>query len=247
MTEYDGVVIVTGGAQGIGEQTARDLAALGAQVAVADIQFDKAREVADSITSTGGQASAYHVDVSERESATRLAEDVSATYGRVDALVNNGGIDAQGGGWWIDDDHWDTMVGTDLSGQWWCTKAVLPTMIEQKSGRIVYVSSSSVYVGGTDISVAYCAAKAGLIGLTVALSSQLEQHGVLVNCLMPGPTGDTGTPMNADEVPEYLERHPLGFGGAQPISDAVAYLLLPSGKWTSGSILNVSGGRLRGR
>ncbi|WP_197376193.1 SDR family NAD(P)-dependent oxidoreductase [Mycolicibacterium baixiangningiae] len=247
MNEYDGVVIVTGAAQGIGEQTARDLAALGAQVAVADIQLDKARDVADSITSSGGRASAYYVDVSERESATRLIEDVLTTYARVDALVNNGGIDAQGGGWWIDDDHWDTMVATDLSGQWWCTKAVLPAMIEQKSGRIVFVSSSSVYVGGTDISVAYCAAKAGLIGLTVALSSQLEQHGVLVNCLMPGPTGDTGTPMNSDEVPEYLERHPLGFGGAQPISDAVAYLLLPSGKWTSGSILNVSGGRLRGR
>jgi 3-oxoacyl-[acyl-carrier protein] reductase len=243
-----GVVIVTGAASGIGETIANTLAAEGATVVAADIDGAGAERVAGSLQSAGHRALAVTVDVARLASAEAMALAVRDEFGRIDALVNNGGLDAQyGHASEIDEDHWRRLIDIDLSGQWWCTKAVLPAMITQRAGRVVFISSSSVFVGGEDVSPAYCAAKAGLIGLTVGLSSQLESHGILVNCLMPGPTGTTGTPMKDEHVGPYLAAHPLGFGGPQPAADAVSYLLGRSGDWVSGAVLNVSGGRLRGR
>lgn len=248
MLNFSRVALVTGAAQGIGEAIARSLATRGATVALADIDREKVQAVSKSIVEDGGKSRAYYVDVADRATVTALVDNVIHDFGAIDALVNNGGLDAQPGrALDIDDAHWDRLIDIDLSGQWWCTQAVLPGMVERQFGRIIYVSSSSVYIGGRNISPAYCAAKSGLIGLTVALATQMEQHNVLVNCLMPGPTGDTGTPMDPSDVPAYLENHPLGFGGAQPLVDAAHYLLDSSGDWVSGAILNVSGGRLRGR
>ena len=248
MTTFERVALVTGAAQGIGESIARSLAARGATVALADIDHEKVSAVAESITDDGGKARAYHVDVADRATVDDLVGAVTRDFGSIDALVNNGGLDAQPGrALEIDDAHWSRLIDIDLTGQWWCSQAVLPGMVERQFGRIVYVSSSSVYIGGPNISPAYCAAKSGLIGLTVALATQVEQHNVLVNCLMPGPTGNTGTPMDPSDVPAYLENHPLGFGGPQPLVDAAHYLLDSSGDWVSGAILNISGGRLRGR
>jgi 3-oxoacyl-[acyl-carrier protein] reductase len=248
MPTFDRVALVTGAAQGIGEAIARSLAARGATVALADIDHEKVTAVGESIVGDGGKARAYHVDVADRAMVTDLIDAVTRDLGSVDALVNNGGLDAQPGrALEIDDAHWNRLIDIDLTGQWWCTQAVLPGMVERKYGRIVYVSSSSVYIGGRNISPAYCAAKSGLIGLTVALATQVEEHNVLVNCLMPGPTGNTGTPMDPSDVPAYLQSHPLGFGGPRPLVDATRYLLDSSGDWISGAILNVSGGRLRGR
>lgn len=247
-TTFERVVLVTGAAQGIGKAIAHSLASRGATVALADIDYDKVSEVGESIAKDGGKARTYHVDVADKAAVAELVDAVTGDFGSVDALVNNGGLDAQPGrALEIDGAHWNRLIDIDLSGQWWCTQAVLPGMVERRYGRIVYVSSSSVYIGGQNISPAYCAAKSGLIGLTVALATQVEQHNVLVNCLMPGPTGNTGTPMDPGDVPAYLENHPLGFGGPQPLVDATHYLLDSSGDWVSGAILNVSGGRLRGR
>ena len=248
MTTFERVALVTGAAQGIGKAIAESLAARGATVALADIDFEKASQVSESINNDGGKARAYHVDVADRETVTELVAAVTRDFRSIDALVNNGGLDAQPGrALEIDTAHWNRLIDIDLTGQWWCTQAVLPGMVERNYGRIVYVSSSSVYIGGQNISPAYCAAKSALIGLTVALATQMEQHNILVNCLMPGPTGNTGTPMDPSDVPAYLQNHPLGFGGPQPLVDATHYLLDSSGDWVSGAILNVSGGRLRGR
>lgn len=248
MTTFERVALVTGAAQGIGKAIAESLALRGATVALADIDFDKVSQVSESIGNDGGKARAYHVDVADQATVADLVDAVTRDFGSVDALVNNGGLDAQPGrALEIDGPHWNRLIDIDLTGQWWCTQAVLPGMVEREYGRIIYVSSSSVYIGGQNISPAYCAAKSGLIGLTVALATQMEQHNILVNCLMPGPTGNTGTPMDPSDVPAYLQNHPLGFGGPQPLVDATHYLLDSSGDWVSGAILNVSGGRLRGR
>ncbi|UNB50805.1 SDR family NAD(P)-dependent oxidoreductase [Mycolicibacterium sp. YH-1] len=248
MTTFQRVALVTGAAQGIGKAIAESLAIRGATVALADIDVEKASQVSESIANDGGKARAYHVDVADQASVTELVDAVTRDFGSIDALVNNGGLDAQPGrALEIDGAHWNRLIDIDLTGQWWCTQAVLPGMVEREYGRIIYVSSSSVYIGGQNISPAYCAAKSGLIGLTVALATQMEQHNILVNCLMPGPTGNTGTPMDPSDVPAYLHNHPLGFGGPQPLVDATHYLLDSSGDWVSGAILNVSGGRLRGR
>ena len=245
---FDGVALVTGGAQGIGEAIGRGLAAQGATVALVDIDLDLAESVAADIRHAGGDATAHFVDLADRDSVNSMVETVLQRHGNIHALINNGGLDAQPGlASDIDATHWNTLIDTDLSGQWWCTQAVLPNMKARGYGRIIFMSSSSIYIGGRTISPAYLAAKAGLVGLTVGLASQLEESGILVNCLMPGPTGNTSTPMDPEDVPVYLAEHPLGFGGTQPLVDSVRYLLDSTGDWVSGAIHNVSGGRLRGR
>jgi NAD(P)-dependent dehydrogenase (short-subunit alcohol dehydrogenase family) len=240
------VAIVTGSAQGIGKCIAETLARDGASVLLADIQDEKAASVAASIRDEGGEADVVAADVREPARAEAMVAFALERYGRVDLLVNDAGIDAPPGeAWTIDQDHWRAVIDTNLSGPWWCTKAVIPHMKERGSGRIVFISSGSARIGEHDISVAYNASKAGLIGLTVGLSVHLEPFGILVNAVAPGPTG-TGQPMTERQRAGYLEQFPLGLGGPQPIADAVLYLARASGNWISGAVLNVSGGWVRG-
>lgn len=240
------VAIVTGSAQGIGRCIAETLAADGASVVVADIQDEKAAEVAAGIQDRGDEADATRVDVREPAQAEAMAAFALEKYGQIDLLVNDAGIDAPPGeAWTIDQEHWRAVIDTNLSGPWWCTKAVIPHMRERKRGRIIFISSGSARIGDHDISVAYNASKAGLIGLTVGLSVQLEPFGILVNAVAPGPTG-TGHPMTERQRSSYLEDFPLGLGGPQPIADACRYLARGSGDWVSGAVMNVSGGWVRG-
>jgi NAD(P)-dependent dehydrogenase (short-subunit alcohol dehydrogenase family) len=241
------VAIVTGAAQGIGERIAQTLGAQGASLLLADIQQDKVSRVAARLRAAGVAAEAQYVDVSKPRLAEEMVQAAIKHFGHVDALINNGALDAQPGqATEIDEAHWRRFIDVDLSGQWWCTRAVLPAMIAQGSGRIVFISSVVARLGSPLFSPAYAAAKAGLIGLTITLSIQLEAHGIRVNAITPGTIGTTGTPMSKQEVDEYLAAYPLGFGGPQPVADAVAFLLGPSGDWISGAVLNVTGGGLRG-
>ena len=137
------------------------------------------------------------------------------------------------------------MIDTNLSGAWWCTAAVLGHMRDRRSGRIIFISSGSARVGDREISVAYNASKAGLVGLTIGLSTHVEASGILVNAIAPGYTG-TGQPMGDEERAQYATEHPLGVVGPGPVADACVYLASSSGDWISGAVLNVSGGWVRG-
>ena len=162
------VAIVTGAAQGIGKCIAEFLADDGASVVLADIQHEKAAEVAESIRARGLGADATDVDVREPASAEEMVDFALRRFGKVDLLVNDAGLDAPPGpAWEISEHHWRQIIDTNLSGAWWCTRAVLPHMKERRSGRIIFISSGSARIGEHDISVAYNASKAGLIGLTV--------------------------------------------------------------------------------
>ena len=241
------VVIVTGAAQGIGERIAQVLADEGATLLLADIQEGKVAQVASALKARGRAAQSTYVDVSDPRLVQAMVELAVERFGRIDGLVNNGAIDALPGlAWEIDEAHWRRFIETDLSGQWWCARAVLPQMMAQRSGRIVFISSIVARAGSPIYSPAYAAAKSGLIGLTISLSIQLEAHGIRVNAITPGFIGTTGTPLMEGEAREYLEQFPLGFGGPQPVADAVSYLLRPSGDWISGAVLNVTGGGWRG-
>ncbi len=242
----DRVVIVTGAAQGIGETIARRMSEAGATLFVADLQEERARGVAESLTAAGSQAASSYVDVSDPGSASAMIGACIRRFGRVDVLVNNAGIDAPpGSAWEIDAEHWRRVIDTNLSGAWWCTSAVLNHMRERRSGRIIFISSGSARIGDPTISVAYNASKAGLIGLTIGLSVHVEGDGILVNAIAPGYTG-TGRPMSDQEIAAYEAAHPLGIGGPGPVADACVYLAGPSGDWISGAVLNVSGGWWRG-
>lgn len=241
------VAIVTGAAQGIGEAIAHTLARQGARLLLADRQEKKLARVAEAIRAEGGTAEGVTTDIADPAQAEAMADAARAAFGRIDALVNNAALDAPPGrAAEIDVAHWRRVVDVDLSGAWWCVRAVLPTLRAQRSGRIVNISSISARMATRDTSPAYSAAKAGLLGLTISLSVQLEGEGILVNAITPGATGSTGTPVPEDERRLYEAVLPLGFGGPQPVADAVAYLLGPGGSWISGAVLNVSGGALRG-
>ena len=236
-------IVVTGAAQGIGECVARTLARRGAVLYLTDIQKEKVAGVADELRALSGP-----VDISDPASARAMIEDAVERLGGVDCLVNVAGIDAP----WLDpmdedESHWRRIIDTDLSGPWWVTRAVLPHMRARGAGRIVTISSVSGLLGDPGIAPSYSAAKAGLVGLTVALSSRFEGEGILVNAIAPGFIGTTGTPTPEAEERDYLKRYPLGYGGPQPVADAVCYLLDDSGDWISGMVMNVTGGLLRGR
>jgi NAD(P)-dependent dehydrogenase (short-subunit alcohol dehydrogenase family) len=243
----DQIVVVTGGAQGIGRSIAEAVAMRGARVIIADIASALGVAVAAEIVAKGGLAEFRTLDITDPQACTTVAGEIMQSFGRVDALVNNAGLDGpRGRAWEIEEDAWRHVIEVDLNGPWWCTRAFLPHMIERRRGRIVFISSIAARIPGIAVSPAYATSKAGLIGLTVALSAQVEHFGVLVNAIMPGATGNTGYPTPDTEKHAYLDRHPLGFGGTQPIADGVLYLLSSSGDWISGTALNISGGNFRG-
>jgi NAD(P)-dependent dehydrogenase (short-subunit alcohol dehydrogenase family) len=237
------VVIVTGAAGGIGGCIARGFAGAGATLMLADIRDEGAAALAGSLPN----ARSTHVDITDPDSARRMAAAAIEAFGRIDILVSCAGLDApRGCAWELDDDHWRRVIDADLSGSWWCAKACIPQMIAQRGGRIVFIGSVASRRGNRTTTVAYNAAKAGLNGLAFGLAKQLEPHGILVNTIAPGPTGNTGEPMTEQEVAAENALYPLGLGGPEPIAQACLYLAGPGGDWVSGTVLNVSGGRWHG-
>lgn len=248
MTALKGsVVLVTGAGRGIGAEIAARLVAAGARVMLADIDEAAAAATSRRLADEGGDVGQTYVDIGSPETARAMVAATIERFGALDSLVNNAGIDApRGTALDTDEADWRRIIDVNLSGAWWCIDAVLPHMVERKAGRIVTISSLAARLGSERYSPAYSAAKAGLLGLTVALAVQLEPHGILVNAITPGATGSTGTPMLPEERSDLERSFPLGTRGAGPIADGVRYLLDSSGDWLSGVVLNVSGGQLRG-
>lgn len=239
--------IVTGAAQGIGECVARRLAEEGARLMLADILGEKVATVAESLREQDKDAFSVEVDITDLQLVQNMVDTALEKLGDIDALVNVAGLDAPPGiAWEIDEKHWRHVIDVDLNGPWWCTRAVLAHMMDKNKGKIVTISSMSARVGDPFSSPAYAAAKSGLIGMTIGLAAQLESYGILVNAIMPGVIGSTGTPVQEGFLEMYETLYPLGAGGPEPVAHAVVYLLGPSGDWISGVAMNVSGGLVRG-
>jgi 3-oxoacyl-[acyl-carrier protein] reductase len=215
---------------------------------LADIQEEKVAGVADSIRrEQGTRVESVYVDIAKPILCEKMAAAALDYFGRVDALVNVGGIDAPPmKAWEVDENHWRELIDVDLNGPFWCIRAVMPHMMQRRKGRIVTISSITAREGSKRYSPAYAAAKAGLIGMTIGPAVQLEEYGILLNAITPGAIGTTGTPMTAEERADYDRKMPLSIGGPQPVADAVLYLLRTSGDWISGAVMNVSGGGWRG-
>jgi 3-oxoacyl-[acyl-carrier protein] reductase len=242
------VAIVTGAGKGIGRSVALALAARGARVVLAGIRDESIDAVRDEIGDTGGEAITVRTDVAKWEDAQRMARVTMERYGKIDILVNNAGvdkIDKNGKQYTImelEDEDWDWVLGVNLKGQVHCAKAVMPTMMAQKSGRIVSIASS-VGFNGQIGSPPYCASKAGIMVFNKMLARELGPYGVCVNCVAPGmimPPFHDYTPKALSEMVEKLK--PLRRGG-MPEDGAQAVLwFCEDGMYITGQTLVVDGG-----
>jgi len=234
--------LITGAAGGIGSAVAAYLASAGADLILTDIDRDRLSSIARNFEGSP----ALPRDLTKPDEVDAMIAEALARVGRIDALVHCAGLDSpRARAWELGPDHWLSIIDADLNAAWWCVRALLPHMIARKQGRIILISSVAARVPTITTSVAYNAAKAGIHGLVMGLSKQIEADGIRVNAIAPGPTG-TGVAMTSEELADYRETHPLGEGGVEPVAHAVGYLLGSGGDWISGSILNVSGGRWRG-
>jgi len=181
------VVIVTGGANGIGREYSRDLVAAGARVLVADIDGDGAATLAAELAESAGRAVAVGatVDVTSADDARAMVAAAMEVFGRVDVLVNNAGSYPHVAFDDIDLDAWRRVTTLNLDSVFLCVKAVLPAMTQQGSGAIVNVATNLVWSGLANMAH-YIAAKSGVVGLTKALARELGPRGITVNAIAPG-------------------------------------------------------------
>ncbi len=245
------VAIVTGGAMGIGEATARKLADLGATVAIFDIDCDAGTKSASSIAKSGATCDFFPCNVSNSTEVSEAVQSVVRKYGEIDILVSNAGIQLYGDVVTTAEEDWDRLMGINLKGCFLVAKAAVPHMLKRGGGAIVIVGSVQSMTAISN-SVAYVTSKHGLLGLTRAMSLDFAQKGIRVNCVCPGAID---TPMlhwaaslsdNPDAVMQTCNRmHPLGrIGRAEEVAESIVYLASPMASFITGAALVVDGGML---
>ena len=237
------VAMVTGAARGIGLAIASRLAEEGAKIAIADINGDGAAHAAERI---GGAAMGVRVDVTDTASIAAGIAAVVERLGTIDVLVNNAGWDKVEPFVRSEEAIWDTVIAINLKGPIACTRAVLDSMIERRSGKIVSISSDAGRVGSAGEAV-YAGAKAGIIGFSKTLARELARYGINVNVVCPGPTNTAlfhemagGNEKLASSLKQAI---PLGrLGEPEDLAGAVAFLASDDASFVTGQTLSVSGG-----
>lgn len=239
------VVLVTGSSRGIGAEVAVKAATEGALVAVHyHRSADGAQRTLERVRSAGAEAESFAADIADGRQAEELVERVIGHFGRVDALVNNAGLMPVTPFLEIEPADWDQVIRTDLTAAFHTCRAVLPSMVERGSGAIVNIASRLGQIGAVDVAH-YCAAKAGLIGLTRALAREFGPRGIRVNAVAPGmtQTGMTAELVETEEGRRRLREIPLGrLGRADEVADAVVFLLSDASTLFLGQTLNPNAG-----
>jgi 3-oxoacyl-[acyl-carrier protein] reductase len=243
------VAWVTGSSTGIGAASAVALARQGCRVAVHyNRSEDEAREVMEKITASGGDAMLVGGDVSDAGEVERMAREVEDRYGRLDVLVNNAGSLIERRSFSeMTEDLWDRVMSVNLKSVFLCSKAVLPMMKRQGSGRIINMTSVAARNGGGPGSAAYASAKGGVSTLTRAMAKDLVSDNILVNGVAPGvittPFHDRFTPPDVRE--NMAAAIPMGREGTpEEVAGAVLFLASPWADYLVGEIIEVNGGQL---
>jgi sorbitol-6-phosphate 2-dehydrogenase len=250
------VALVTGAGQGIGRGIALSLAREGADVAVNDISLETAQSTAQEISSLGRRSLAIPADVSQSEEVSRMMGRAVDELGAIHILINNAGVCFPAFITDLTETMWDRTMLVNLKSTFLCSQAVVPTMIEQKYGKIVNVSSKSGKQGGLWLS-AYCASKFGIIGFTQSLALELAPYGINVNAICPGtvytPLWDSVLEeayarklnMDVDKVRDYYNsKVPLGREVTlEEIGNVVVFLCSDESSYMTGQAINITGGQ----
>lgn len=237
-------VLITGASRGIGRATAVVFAKNGFNVAVNYCRSeDKANALIDELKGYGVKAAAYRADVSDKSAVTEMFRRAEAELDKISVLVNNAGIAEQALFSDITEEMWDRMFDVNVKGAYNCTQAALPSMIHEKYGRIVNVSSMWG-ISGASCEVHYSASKAALIGFTKALAKEVGLSGISVNCVAPGVIEtDMNAALSEEAMNVLKEDTPLNrIGAPKDAAEAIFFLSSDKAGFITGQVLSVDGG-----
>jgi 3-oxoacyl-[acyl-carrier protein] reductase len=244
MQRFDGkIALVTGASRGIGEAIARRLASEGATVLAAARTADALARVVSEIEAAGGKASALALDLSDSASIEAAVKSAFAAHGEIHVLVNNAGVTEDNLMLRMSREAWDRVLGTNLTGVFLLTQAVMKGMLRKRYGRIVNVTSVVGLMGNAG-QANYAASKAGLVGLTKSVARELASRNVTCNAVAPGFIATAMTDRMTDDAKAKMTGQiPLErLGTPEDVAAAVAFLASDEASYVTGTVVNVSGG-----
>jgi 3-oxoacyl-[acyl-carrier protein] reductase len=241
------VALVTGASQGIGRTVALRLAKDGATVAAAARNQGKLNELVAEITAAGGKAAAFALDVADEDRVKSTVKAAIAQFGKIDILVNNAGITRDQLVMRMKRADWDAVLHTNLTSAYLCIQSAIPSMLKQRWGRIINITSVFGQMGQAG-QANYSASKAGLIGLTMAIAREVGSRNITCNAVAPGFIETAMTAVLSDEFKQTaVKQIPLGrVGTPEDVASAVAFLASDEASYITGHVLNVNGGMLMG-
>jgi 3-oxoacyl-[acyl-carrier protein] reductase len=241
---YKKIALVTGGSRGIGKAVALRLAAEGAFVVVNYARNESAAaDVVTEIEKAGGKGAVSKFDVSDYETTQKMIEEIIVEHGGIHILINNAGIVHDTLLVRMNKEDWDKVISINLNGVFNCTKAVTRTMMKQRWGRIINLTSVVGEMGNAG-QTNYAASKAGIIGFTKAAAREMAPRSVTVNAISPGFILTDINDSLSDEIKkQYIERIPMGrYGSPEDIAGVVAFLTSEEASYITGEVIRVNGG-----
>src|ERR1700720_1340617 len=241
------VALVTGASQGIGRACSLKLAASGATVALAARNQEKLAELAQAIESGGGKALAFPLDVADEEQVKTVFKAAIGQLGKIDILVNNAGITRDQLVMRMKRADWDAVINTNLTSAYLCIQQVIGSMLKQRWGRIINITSIFGQTGQAG-QANYAASKAGLIGLTMAIAREVGSRNITCNAVAPGFIETAMIAVVSEKLRRTaVQQIPLGrVGSRDDVASAVAFLASGDASYIPGHVLNVNGGMLMG-
>ncbi len=241
------VALVTGASQGIGRGCALELAAAGAKVALCARNQEKLEQLGAEIRAAGGEAAVFKMDVGKEEEIKAGVKAATAHFGKIDILVNNAGVTRDQLVMRMKRSDWDEVLATNLTGPYLLIQAVIGSMLKQRWGRIINVTSIFGQIGQAG-QANYSSSKAGLIGLTMAVAREVGSRNITVNAVAPGFIETAMTEVLSAELKEsMLKNIPLGrIGSDRDVAHAVKFLASEEAGYITGEVLKVNGGILMG-
>jgi 3-oxoacyl-[acyl-carrier protein] reductase len=242
------VTLITGASRGIGLAMAEVFARAGAHLALVARTQGALEEQADRLNAGAGsgRALALAADVANENQVDQAVRQTIEEFGRVDILINNAGLISLGSGLQMELAEWERIIGANLTGAFLCSRAVVPLMERQKSGRIINIASVAAQTGGVAGGAHYASSKGGMISMTKTFARDLAPYGVTVNAIAPGQI-DADPALLSDEArARVLELIPLGrLGEPEEIAYAALFLASPMAAYITGATIDVNGGILK--